>query len=147
MPPKERRQDWLSVGCSPPPPRARFLPQMHLSVHDVFFHRKTRIDHVYYRREEDVEEEVREHVPLTKALFHSELPRANSAVESHACSHAIVKLTNDRDHILWHAKTGEYSPQEGLMNEVVWGRSIIITGFVSSVPTPSADKSRKPHRW
>ena len=26
---------------------------------------------------------------------------------------------NDRDHILWHAKTGEYCPEEGSINGVV----------------------------
>ena len=28
-------------------------------------------------------------------------------------------MTNDRDHILWHAKTGEYRPEEGSINGVV----------------------------
>ena len=32
---------------------------------------------------------------------------------------AIVELTNDRDHFLWHAKTGEYCPEEGSINGVV----------------------------
>ena len=41
-----------------------------------------------------------EHAPLTKAFFYSEQPRAHPVVEPHACSHAIVELTNDRDHIL-----------------------------------------------
>ena len=30
-----------------------------------------------------------------------------------------MELTNDRDHILWHAKSGEYCPEEGSINEVV----------------------------
>ena len=57
--------------------------------------------------------------PLTKALFHSEPPRAHPVVEPHACSHAIVELTNDRDHNLWHVKTGEYCPEEVSINGVV----------------------------
>ena len=61
----------------------------------------------------------REHAPLTKTLFHSKPRRAHPVVEPRACSHAIVELTNDRDHDLWHAKTGEYCPEEGLINGVV----------------------------
>ena len=79
---------------------------------------KTRGGHVYNRRE-DVEQEGRDHAPLTKALFDSEPPRAHPVVEPHACSHAIVGLTNDRDPILWHAKTGEYCLEEGSINGVV----------------------------
>ena len=30
----------------------------------------------------------------------------------------IVESTHDRDHILWHAKTGEYCPEEGSINGV-----------------------------
>ena len=30
-----------------------------------------------------------------------------------------MELTNDRDHILWHAKTGEYCPKKGSINGVV----------------------------
>ena len=30
-----------------------------------------------------------------------------------------MELTNDQDHILWHAKTGEYCPKEGSINGVV----------------------------
>ena len=74
---------------------------------------------MYNRREEVVEQEDHEHAPLTKALFLSEPPQTHSVVEPHACSHAIVELTNDRDHILWHAKTGEYCPEEGSINGVV----------------------------
>ena len=71
------------------------------------------------RRENVVEQEGREHAPLTKALFHSKPPRAQPVVEPHACSHAIVEQMNDRDYILWHAKTGEYCPGEGSINGVV----------------------------
>ena len=74
---------------------------------------------VYNHREEDVEHEGREQAPLAKALFHSEPPRAHPVVEPHAYSHAIVELTNDRDHIMWHAKTGEYCPEGGSVNGVV----------------------------
>ena len=92
----------------PPPP---FFPQVHQSVHDTFVRLETRIGHVYSRREDDVEQEGREHAPLTKALFHSEPPQPHPVVEPHACSHAIVELTNDRDRILWHAETVEYCPE------------------------------------
>ena len=67
--------------------------------------------HVYNRREEDVEQEGREHAALTKPLFRSEPPRAHLVVEPHACSHAIVEMTNDPNQFLWHAKTGEYCPE------------------------------------
>ena len=93
---------------------------MHQSAHDAFVRLETRGGHVYHRREEDVEQEGREHAPLAKALFHSEPPPAHPVVEPHACSHAIVELTNDRDHNLWHAKTGEYCPEEGSINGVVY---------------------------
>ena len=33
--------------------------------------------------------------------------------------HAIVELTNDGDNTLWHAKMGEYYPEEGSINEAV----------------------------
>ena len=56
---------------------------------------------------------------MTKTFFYSEPLRAHPVVEPHACSHAIVELTNDRDHSLWHAKTGKYCPQEGSINGVV----------------------------
>ena len=74
---------------------------------------------VYNRHEEYVDQEGREHVPLTKTLFHSESPRAHPVVEPHACLHAIVELTNDLKHIMWHTKTGEYCPEEGSINGVV----------------------------
>ena len=61
---------------------------------------KTRVGRVHNRREEDVEQEGREHARVTKALFHSEPSRAHPVVEPHACSHTIVELTNDRDNIL-----------------------------------------------
>ena len=66
----------------------------------MFFVRlETHVGHVvHHRREDDVEQEGREHAPLTKALFHSESPRAHSIVEPHACSHAIImELINDID--------------------------------------------------
>ena len=100
-------------------PRPPFLPQVYQSVHDAFVRLGTRKGHVYNRREKYIEQEGREHAPLTKALFRSKPPRAHPVVEPLACSHAIVELTNDRDHILWHAKTGEYCPEEGLINRVV----------------------------
>ena len=117
--PKRRRQDWLSGGCFPPAPRPSLFVHVHQSVHDAFVRLETRGGHVYNRRVENIEQEGREHAPLTKALFHSEPPRAHPAVEPHACSHAIVELMNDRDQILWHAKTSEYCPEEGSINGVV----------------------------
>ena len=93
-------------------PHPLFLPQMHQSVNDVFVRLETRVGHAYNRRKEDVEQEGRDHTSLAKALFHSEPPRAHPVVEPHACSHVIVELTNDRDNILRHAKTGECCPEE-----------------------------------
>ena len=79
-----------------------------------------RPSHVYNRREEDVEQDGREHPPLTKTLFHSEPPRAHPVFEPHAWSHTIGELTNDCDHIImWYAKTGEYCQEEGSVNGVV----------------------------
>ena len=77
------------------------------------------VGHIYNRREEDVEQEGCEHIPLTKALLHSELPRAHPFVESHVCSHALLELINDRDYTLWQARTGEYCPEDGLVNDIV----------------------------
>ena len=57
--------------------------------------------------------------PLTKVVFHSEPPQANPVIEPHACSHAIVELTNDREHVLWHAEMGECSPAEVSVNGVL----------------------------
>ena len=105
---------------SPRPTGPRFLSQMHQSVHDVFVRLKTRVGYVYNHREESVEQEGREHAPLAKALFYSKPSRAHPAVEPRACSPAIVELTNDLDYIsLWHAKTGDNSPEEGLIDGVV----------------------------
>ena len=67
---------------------------------------------VYNHRQEDVAQEGREPAPLAKALFHSEPSRAHPVIEPPAGSHAIEELTNDLDHILRHAKTGEYCPEE-----------------------------------
>ena len=110
---KRRHQGWLSGGCFPPPPHLCFPPQMHQSVHDIFVRLKTGVGHVYNHREEDIEQERRGNTALTKALFHSESPRVHLIIEPHACSHAIVELTNERDNILLYAKTGEYCPEEG----------------------------------
>ena len=114
---KRRHQGWLSDGCFSPPPFSS--PQLHQSVRNVFVRLETRVGHVYNRHEEEVEQDGREHAPLTKALFYREPPRAHPVVESHACSHAIVELTDDRDNVLSHAKTGEYSPEECSINGVV----------------------------
>ena len=94
-----------------------------------------------------LKQEGREHAPLTKALFHSEPPRAHPVVEPHACSHAIVELTNDRDHILWHALTiGQRSTvqrRDRSTESYALVRSIEHTaGFVSSAPAPVADESQ-----
>ena len=56
---------------------------------------------------------------LTKILFHSKLRQAHPVVEPHACSHAIVKLTNDQDNVFGYAKTGEYSLEEASINGIV----------------------------
>ena len=91
---------------------------MYQSVHDVFVRLETNIGHVYNRREKNIEHVGREYAPLAKALFHSEPPRTHPVAEPHACSHAIMELTNDRDRILRHAKTGERSPEKGSVNGV-----------------------------
>ena len=72
-----------------------------------------------HRREEDVKQEGREHATLTKALFHGEPPRTHTVIEPHACPHAVVELTNDRNHPLRHAKAGEYRPQESSIDGVI----------------------------
>ena len=100
-------------------PRPSFLPKVYQSVHDAFVRLETRGGHVYNRREEDVEQEGREHALLMKALFHSKPSRAHPVVEPHACSHATVELANDRDRILWHAEKGVYCPEEESINGVV----------------------------
>ena len=104
--PKRRRQGCLSGGCFP---RHCFLFKVHQSAHEVFVLLETHVGHVY-RRRKHVQEEGREHASLTKTMFQSEPSQAQPVVEPHArmCSHAIVELKNDRDHTLWHAKTGEY---------------------------------------
>ena len=50
-----------SPAAAPPAPHLLFLLSVHQSVRDVFVHFETCIDHVYNRREEDVEQEGREH--------------------------------------------------------------------------------------
>ena len=103
----------------PPKTGTKLLPLPPPIVERVaFVHLETRGGHAFNRRE-DVEQEGRKHAPLTKALFHSEPPRSHSVVEPYACLHAIVELTNGRDHILWYAKTGEYCPEEGSINGVI----------------------------
>ena len=106
-----------AVTPSRPPPLS--FRQMHQSAHDVFVRLETHVGHVYSRREEYVEQDGCKHTPLTKALFHNEQLRVHPVIEPHACSNAIVELTNDRDHIMWHAKTGECCPEEGSVNGVV----------------------------
>ena len=78
-----------------------------------------RVEATFITAAKYVEQERREHAPLTKALFHSKPPQAHPVVEPHEYSHAIVELTNNRDNILWHAKIGEYCPEEGSINGVV----------------------------
>ena len=91
---KQRRQGWLSSGCVPPPPRLCFLFKVHQSVHDVLARHETHVGHACNRREENVEQEEREHASWTKVLFHSVPPRAHPVLEPHACSHTIMELTN-----------------------------------------------------
>ena len=112
------RTECPAVASLRPPP-APFFPQLYQSVHDPFVRLETRGGHVCNRREEDVGPEGRKHAPLTKTLFHSEPPQTHPVVEPHARSHAIVELTNDRNHIMWHAKTNEYCPEECSINEDV----------------------------
>ena len=132
-------------------PRPLFLPQVYQSVHDTFVRLQTRGGYGYNRREEDVEQEGREHASLTKALFHREPPQAHPVVEPHACSHAIVDLTDDRDHIMWHAKTGAYCPEERSINGVVrFGKidkAYIQRNLFFSAPAPVTDESQTSHRW
>ena len=88
---------------------------------------------------------------LTKTLFHSKPPRAHAVVELHACPHAIVELTDDRNHPLRHAEADEYCLQECSVDGVVRfdeiDKSTRTTRFVSSTPTPVADGSRTSCRW
>ena len=69
---KPCQQGWLSVGCSPSPPRPCSLPEAHQSVYASLFGLKTRVGYVYKSRKEDVEEEQCEHPPCPNDLFHSE---------------------------------------------------------------------------
>ena len=69
---QQSHQGWLSVGCSPSPPRPCSLPEVHQSVHEVFVRLETRVGNVYKRRKEDVEEEGCENPPLANALLYSE---------------------------------------------------------------------------
>ena len=126
--PRHRQRKAFPTAMSPgralrwlllPPPPPCFLHQVYQSVHDVFVRIETRGGHIYNRREEDVGQEGHEQATLKKALFHSEQPRAHPVAEPHACSHAIVELTNDQDQIMWYAKTGEYCPEEGSVNGVI----------------------------
>ena len=102
-----------AVASPHPPPRPLFcLPQVHQSVHDVFVRLGTRVDHIYKRHEEDIDQEGREYTPLAKALFRNKPPRAHLVIKPRACSHAIVELTNGRDHIMLHTKMSEYCSEE-----------------------------------
>ena len=56
---------------------------------------------------------------LDEDTIHNEPTRTHLVVELYECSHAIMGLTNDRDNILWYAKTDEYSPEEGSTNGLV----------------------------
>ena len=85
----------------------------------MFVQLKTGVRHTYNRCEADVEQEEHVRARLTKALFYNELHQSYPVIESHACSHAIVRLTNDRDHLLRHAKKGERSSEKGLINGLV----------------------------
>ena len=96
-----------------------FLTRVLQSVHDVFVRLKTRVGHVYNRRQEDVEQEGREHARLAQAMFYSEPPRAHPVVEPRACSHAMGELINNRDHILRGAKTVECCSEEGSIKRFV----------------------------
>ena len=71
------------------PPHRRFFSEAHQGVHDTFVRLKTRVGHVYYRREEDIKQEGDEHATLTKDLFHGEPPRTHADVEPHACYRGI----------------------------------------------------------
>ena len=103
----------------PPPSRSRFLPEADQGVHDIFVRLETRVGHVHHRREEDIKQEGREHATLPKTLIHGEPPRAHVVVEPHTCPHAVVELTDDRNHPLRHAEAGEYCPQEWSVDGVV----------------------------
>ena len=85
----------------------------------MFVKLSTGVRHTHNRREAGVEQEEHVRARLTKALVYNELHQSHPVIESHACSHAIVRLTNDQDHLQWHAKKGERSSEEGSINEVV----------------------------
>ena len=112
-------QSDVTTAGSPVVASPRSPPQMYQNVHDVFIRLETRVGHVYNHREEYIEQDGREYGLLTKVLFHSAPPRAYPVVEPHICSHDNVELTNDRDNILWHGKTGEYCLEEDSFNRVV----------------------------
>ena len=116
-------QSGVSRAGSPvvasPAPHSQFFRYVHQSIHDFFIRLETRLDHVYNCCEEDAEQEGREQAPSTKALFHSEPPRAHPVVKPHTCSFATMELTNDRDNYFWHAKMGYYCPEEDSVNGVV----------------------------
>ena len=118
---------------------------------NAFVFLETRVGYVYNRREEDAEHKGREHVPSTKTISHNEPPRAHPAVESDACSHAIVELTNDRDHILLHAEPSEYCPEKGSVNGVISFCKVdnedIPKKIVTSAPTHVTDESRTSYQW
>ena len=83
--PKQRRQDWLSGNCLPPPPRPLFLPQVHQSVHNVFVRLETPVGHAYNRREEDVEQKGREYAPLARPYSQANHPEHTlSSSRTHA---------------------------------------------------------------
>ena len=100
-------------------PRPLVFPQMYQGVRDVFVLLETRVGHLNNSREEYAKQEGRVHVHLTKALFHSEPSLVHPVAEPNTCLHDIVELTNDRDHILWHVKTGEYYLEEGSIDGAV----------------------------
>ena len=141
-----RRRGRLSGCCFPAPPCPCIFSEAHQGVHDTFVRLKTRVGHVCHRREKYIKQEGREHATLTLALFHGEPPQAHAVIESHACPHGIVEVTDDRNNPLRHAEAGEYRPQEWSVHRVIRfgeidGRTST-TGFVSSSPTPVADESR-----
>ena len=95
---QQSHKGWLSFGCSPPPPRPCFLPEVHQSVHDVFVRPDTRIpvDHVYKRRKEYIEEEGSEHPPLANALSQSEPSASDTFCIPYIHSIAIVGVEKER---------------------------------------------------
>ena len=102
----------------PPPSPPRFILKARQSFHAVFIRLETRVGYAY-NHHIYVEQKGREYTFLTKALFDSEPPRAHPIVKPNACSYASMEFTNDRDDILWHAKTGGYCPEGGSVNRTV----------------------------